>query len=243
MFLTYNEFREYDEYRKSTPPIEWLSEFDEYLSDYYGVQFMPTYYEKIDTLNPTRAIHNLHLIVFSMEEAKGIVTKNHNNPSTEAFNHEMQYISSIAKKYADNTGLPILKERDVFRVLRLEYYDENYRHHHLLSHKLPELKEELKKKFYGTVPFILSFGSNSHCIFNTKAEAKDFLSGDNYTEICGQIFKTLKQYDEYNVLTQDDIRIFADYKEHYEKIPMWGRWVSDLSKEEWDKYERSIIES
>ena len=51
----------------------------------------------------------------------------------------------------------------------------------------------------------------------------------------------LKPYDDYNVLKKDDIKIFIDYKENKESVPMYSRWVQEMRNEQFEEYEKSII--
>lgn len=52
----------------------------------------------------------------------------------------------------------------------------------------------------------------------------------------------LKPYDDYNVLKKDDIKIFVDYKENKELVPMYSRWVQEMRNEQFEEYEKSIID-
>ncbi len=112
---------------------------------------------------------------------------------------------------------------------------------YLLKNKASELKKEIES-YFTHLNLIYLDVRDRICVFNSIKEAKNFLLSREYNAIRKRIYDLLKQFDDYDVLALDDIRIFIDYKEHYEKTPMWGRWVRDLSKKEWDKYERSIIE-
>ncbi len=111
---------------------------------------------------------------------------------------------------------------------------------YLLNDKMADLKEKIRL-FFSDLDLLYINKKCNVCVFNSINEAKNFLLSEEYSIIKKKIYDLIKQFDDYNVLALDDIRIFVDYKENYEKTPMWGRWVSDLSKEEWDKYEKSII--
>lgn len=75
----------------------------------------------------------------------------------------------------------------------------------------------------------------------TKEKARDFLLSKYCKIIKKRCFELLKPYDDYNVLKKDDIKIFIDYKENKESVPMYSRWVQEMRNEQFEEYEKSII--
>lgn len=76
----------------------------------------------------------------------------------------------------------------------------------------------------------------------TKEKASDFLLSDYFEIIKKRCFDLLKPYDDYNVLKRDDIKIFVDHKENKENVPMYSRWVQEMRNEQFEEYEKSIID-
>ena len=114
---------------------------------------------------------------------------------------------------------------------------------YLLSHKPFELQEQIKAYFSNLPVYnIRSWYIPAICVLKTKKDAKEFLLSDDYKRLKKQIYELLKSYDEYDVLEEDHIRIFVDYMEHMKSIPMYGRWVDDLSNDESDKHFKMLLE-
>lgn len=83
---------------------------------------------------------------------------------------------------------------------------------------------------------------HQRCIAKTKAEAGKFLLSEKYKTIKKQIYDLLKSYDKYNLLEENDIELFVDYKGHRDSLGYkYGMWVDDLMEEEMIKYEKGLI--
>lgn len=79
------------------------------------------------------------------------------------------------------------------------------------------------------------------CVLETIEQARDFLLSEYCKTVRKECFDLLNPYDEYNVLKENDIIIFVDYKENKEKMSMYGLWVRELPIDELEKYEKSLI--
>lgn len=75
----------------------------------------------------------------------------------------------------------------------------------------------------------------------TKIKAGEFLLSEEYKIIKKKIYDLLKSYDKYDLLEEKDVMLFVDYKDHMDKIPMYGRWVQDLTEREMIEYEKGLI--
>lgn len=238
---TNRELKEYDEYCKGEPVFPWLSELEAYLTSYYGVDFMPTLYEKVYLKNPNCISHIITPMVLSQEEEDKIYTHTFSELSEHAYEHELNVIRKKVYELSNKYGIPVLESKDNIRVLRIYPYLYLYRSYHFPQIAF-EHKHEMQPFFEHLNPISVHIGLVSSCVLNSKKEARKFLLSNDYKEIRKRIFNILKAYDEYNVLRESDVRIFVDYKENFERTPMHGRWVGDLNQSEWEKYEKSIIE-
>lgn len=238
MFGCYKDLEKYDEYRQGEPAFSWLPEFDKWASKHFGVKLMPSYVNIIEQKNPKRILYNIELMAFDRADTDKMRADWKNyfdeiNTLETVQNKAME----LAQKYND----PILNAGDKVRVLRLNTYKYIYLITYLYGKKPFELKNEIKAFFSHLSPVYFSPENPVICVFETKEEARNFLLSDEYNKIRKQIFDLLKPYDDYDVLKESDIMIFADYKENKERIPMYSRWVRDLGQKEWDEHFESII--
>lgn len=146
-------------------------------------------------------------------------------------------MSAINKKIAEVSGL---KENDFDSVISGNF--ANSWKIYLTNGQVPEeLRACINNLFKDVDTFERYY--YKECIMKTKEDAKRFLLSEEYKNIKKGVYDLLKTHDKYDLLEENDICIFVDYKEHKEKISMYGRWVNDLSDDEMAKYENSIINS
>ena len=97
------------------------------------------------------------------------------------------------------------------------------------------------EEYFASVSSVyLALGNITGCVLPTKKDAAKFLISEEYRTIRRRIYTMIKMYDKYGALREDDIHIFVDYKEHFDKIPMYSRWVDDMNYEEYNRYEKSL---
>lgn len=133
-----------------------------------------------------------------------------------------------------------LKEKDFDSVISGDFV--SHWKIYLTSGKVPQnLSDRINDLFKNVNVFERFY--YKECIMKTKAEAKQFLLSEEYTAIKKRVYDLLKSHDKYDLLEEKDVCIFVDYKEHMEKISMYGRWVNDMSDKEKNEYENSIINS
>ncbi len=110
----------------------------------------------------------------------------------------------------------------------------------LIDEKELENRSVIEECFAAVSPVYLALGSITECVLPTKKDAAKFLISEEYRTIRRRIYTLIKMYDKYGALREDDISIFVDYKEHFDKIPMYGRWVNDMNYEEYNRYEKTL---
>lgn len=245
MLELYSELVKYDEYRKGEPFFSWLPEFDRWVCEYFGVEFMPSYAEIRKIGRNNTIMYDISLMLFDKDDTKKFwsgPTWYGRIPWYEK-DKVLEKVQEKAREFAFKYNEPILKENEEIRVVDIAIYKNMYLFTYLLSHKPFELQEQIKAYFSNLPVYsIRSWYIPAICVLKTKKDAKEFLLSDDYKRLKKQIYELLKSYDEYDVLEEDHIRIFVDYMEHMKSIPMYGRWVDDLSNEESDKHFKMLLE-
>ncbi len=116
-----------------------------------------------------------------------------------------------------------------------------YYKNRLIDAKVHENRGTVEEYFAETAAEHLCLGSTIECVLSTKTAAAEFLISEEYRTIRRRIYTFIKMYDKYDALSEEDIHIFVDYKEHFDKTPMYGRWVADMNYEEYNRYEKTLI--
>lgn len=242
LFYTYKDFEKYEHYRKGPPALPWLPEFEKWLSEYYGVEVLPCAYEKRISPNSQHAIYNIRPVLLRRDDAEKVYTKTFKSLSCENTEYELKVMSEKAFSYAQKYNLPKVADNKLFRVLHCEIYLESYRDLYLLKHQASKVleQEDLLLKyniscFMPGIPMI--------CIFKTISQAKDFIVGGGVSAVRKYIFDNLKVHDQFDFLKENDIQVFVDYQENRVHIPMYSRWVCDMTNEEMEKYIIQILNS
>lgn len=208
----------------------WLSEVKQCIETTYDIKLITITYENKENT------HQFEICLYELDDYLKIVSED--GRIIPQKQHAVEnFINNMVEKYMeyDNGEEIICKiSQTFFKSKVLEY---------LYMRKSFELKNEIEALFSHLSPVYCSVENPSICVFETKEDAKRFLLGDEYNKIRKQIFDLLKPFDDYNILKESHIRIFADFRENKERIPMYSRWVHDLYDQEWDEYENSIINS
>lgn len=138
-------------------------------------------------------------------------------------------------------GTPAINDTQRIVVVIEQAYLVTYRNQILLWKKSLQHENEIESLFTYLKPYRLSVGAAPYiCILKTRKQAREFYNSSRYSEIAMEIFNLLKPYDEFYILKINDIHIFADYMEHYEKTPMHSMWVNDMNYSDMEKYMRSL---
>ena len=216
---------------------------------FYNCQFEPMFFPWLDDVKKwIEKTYNTKVVTISYEFT---CKKNHEFCLYLYFNKDLNRIplegSNSLNLHAKTIEEKILEHLVLETDEKVECYLSHYTFQlraklYLLKNKASDLEKEIES-YFKHLDLIYLNARDRICVFNSIEEAKKFLLSEEYNVIKKNIYDLLNQFDDYNVLALDDIRIFVDYKKNYENTPMWGRWVHDLSKEEWDKYEKSIIDS
>lgn len=205
----------------------WLDEVKQWIEDSYNISIITIGYENEENT------HKFYICLYDWKDYLKIASEN-GRIITDKLEAVENNIKGILEKHSGYNSEDILcKISDCFFKTQVLVYI-SYR-------KAFELKDEIEAFFSHLSPVYLSVELPSICVFETKEQAKKFLLSEEYTKIKKQIFDLLKPFDDYDVLEESHIRIFVDYKENKEHIPMYSRWVRDLNIEEWDRYEKNII--
>ncbi len=115
----------------------------------------------------------------------------------------------------------------------------------LYRNRLTEIisKEQRKtiESFFSGIPLVyLHIGNPVICVTETKEDAAKLIISDELGTIKRRIYTLLKIYDKYNALLEEDAAIFTDHKEHMDKMPLYGKWVEDMTKNESSIYENKL---
>lgn len=226
--MTKEELGEF--YNAQFEPMEfpWLSDVKAWIEKRYDVKVMTIQYDIINN-----DIFEFTLYLYSSSEWKNI-------PLTDGQAFWCGHCVEIEKNISK-----YLKCNNKIRC-RLTYTNfESSAKKYLLSllYRLDMLESEVKSLFIRFKPIYFSLVNPIICVLETKEKARDFLLSEYYKFIKKKCFDLLKPYDDYNVLKKDDIKIFVDYKENKELVPMYSRWVQEMPADQFELYEKSIIES
>ena len=144
-------------------------------------------------------------------------------------------MSGINHKIAELSGL----EEGSFDSVISSYFVSQWKRYLTVVKKEHDLSKQIKS-FFKKVKMIELLHCEI-CIMKTKTDAGKFLLSEEYKIIKKKIYELLKSYDKYDLLEEKDVMLFVDYKEHMDKITMYGRWVQDLMEEEMIEYENGLI--
>ena len=242
---TYDNFKEYDEYRKKgEPALPWLPEFEAWLKEYYEVDFLPCKYDKIYQKSYDRVLYNISPMVMTERDARKVLTKTISEFSVESSECEFSVMQAKAIELAQKHKAPILNQNDRIRVFRCYRYLTLYRDFYLLGKKTRDLNKQIESVIEDiSHSRIYKFGYYA-CVFPTKEQAYCFLSNGKYQQLQENIYKLLKPFDEFEVLTKDIIVLLVDYESHYNKIIKlcpYTRWMADNNIEYVKNYNLRIL--
>lgn len=226
--LNKDELNEYYNYQFEPMEFPWLNDVKEWIEKKYDVKVMTILYEfTIDK------IHRFILYLYSYDQHKNIPLVGDN--FWEYHCEEIETFISNYFKVEDGEKIECKLGNSTFVTCVRRY---------LLSllYRLDILESEVKSLFIRFKPIYLSLGNPIICVLETKEKARDFLLSNYFEIIKKKCFDLLKPYDDYNVLKKDDIKIFVDYKENKELVPMYSRWVQEMRNEQFEEYEKSIID-
>lgn len=129
-----------------------------------------------------------------------------------------------------------------FLIIFITNYFVSWWKGYLTGEKLPkELRDSINNLFKGVDTFERTY--YKVCIMKTKEEAKQFILSEEYKNIKKGIYNLLKTHDKYDLLEEDDICVFVDYKEHMESLKDYVMWLYDMSNEEKIEYDNELINS
>lgn len=144
-------------------------------------------------------------------------------------------MSDINHKIAEVSGL----EEGSFDSVISRNFVSQWKRYLIVVKKEHDLSDQIKA-FFKNVNVIELLHCNI-CVMATKVKAGEFLLSEEYKIIKKKIYDLLKSYDKYNLLEEKDVTLFVDYKEHMDKISMYGRWVDYLTEDEMIEYENGLI--
>lgn len=226
--MTKEELNEF--YNSQFEPMEfpWLSDVKAWIEKKYDVKLMTILYERSDD-----GINEFMLYFYSPADWNKIPLV-----GGQAFwcGHCAE-IENIIYDYLKCCG----KIRCRLRYTSFESSARRYLFS--LLYRLDKLENEVKSLFIKLEPIYITLGGPIICVLETKEKAREFLLSEYYNFIRQKCFDLLKKYDDYNVLKEEDIRIFVDYKENKEKTPMYGFWIQEMSNEDFKEYEDALINS
>lgn len=206
-------------YRNEPMDFPWLSNVRKWLEETYGAKVLTIAHRQQDKT------HFFYVFLWYRDDMEKIP-------------HEMD------KKLLElriNTAEKKIQEyidEEVLCLIAAESFDSKVRG--FIARKAADVKAETAALFEHLNPCYLSDMGNI-CVLPTKNDAKAFLLSEDYQNIRKQLSVILKKLDRYDVFTENDVRIFVDYKQNMDRTPMWGMWARELSREDMDKYEDSII--
>ena len=242
MFFTYSEFGEYRRSMEEDSKLKWLPEFEAWLSKYYDVEFMPSSYKQVTTRG--MQLHNISLVVMNKTDVTRVIFKTCPENSPERWQYVKEFLTQKANEYALLYQEPIMTDKDCLRVVDVISFLDSYRDFYLLGQKVQDLNKQIES--------VIEEISHSHvhrfgycaCVFSTKEQAYRFLSGGKYQQVQENIYKILKPFDEFDVLTKDKIVLLVDYESHYDqviKICPYTRWMADINIEDVKRYNLGIL--
>ncbi len=242
MFTT-TEFEQYRESWSKPPIYPWLPEFEEWVAEKYDVTVFPTISEERTCAGDDCILFNFDVIVYSDKDLYRIFDGDYQSKSV--LTALTDKVKSLIAKY----DRPKVKPNDVIRVLRVCSYTYIYLIFRLLGTIFHKEEEKIKRVFSNLKLFELYLTPTCEyqmsCIFNTKAEAKQFLLSDEFDELRLKVYDILKPYDEHNILKPEHIRLVPDYEENFlnSKISsMYGRWLSDMDEKEYNWFIGTLLE-
>ncbi len=100
-------------------------------------------------------------------------------------------------------------------------YKDLYPHQSKVAKAIAEYFEALKLYCYDL--------SDLLCIFNAKEQASAFYHSDDFNKLNLKIYEIIKPFDNCNVLNPEDICVYIDYADNYEKIQKvygYGQFVA-----------------
>jgi len=215
-------------YNAQFEPMEfpWLSDVKAWIEKRYDVKVMTILYEfTIDK------IHRFILYLYSYDQHKNIPLVGDN--FWEYHCEEAETFISNYLKVEAGEKIECKLGNSTFVACARRYLSS-------LLYRSDMLESEVKSLFIRFKPIFLSLGNPIICVLETKEKARDLLLSEHIEFIKKRCFDLLKPYDDYNILKDNDIKIFVDYKENKESVPMYSRWVQEMSNEQFEEYEKSI---
>ncbi len=228
--ITYKDFREYQDYMKKQPPLQWLTEFDRYLSEKYGVRLMPTLYD--ETQSGKCYLHRFFIVPYSDEDYKRLMKFMEGENSWDCVEIYRREFRKDLDIFISRYDTPRLKENGVVLPVLEHSYLWHYKYNYLLGHKMWEMRDRLSEYFDYLKPVDLTIDGRVCCVLETRKQAAEFYRSPQYRELSEKLCREIKAYDEYDVLTPENIHILTDYREHYESTPMYYRWRMDMTLSE-----------
>lgn len=242
MFTT-ADFGRYRESWSKPPIYPWLPEFEKWIAEKYDVTVFPTISEERTCAGDDCILFNFEVIVYSAKDLYRIFDGDYQSESV--LTALTDKVKSLIAKY----DRPKVKPNDVIRVLRVCSYTRYYLFYYLQGKIFLRELKKIKQVFSHLKLFELYITAPCYypisCIFNTKAEAKQFLLSDEPDELRLKVYDILKPYDEHNVLKPEHIRLLPDYEENFRnsKISsMYGRWLSDMDENEYNWFIGTLLE-
>lgn len=227
-------FDKYQDYLKKEPPLAWLPEFDEYVSEKYGVRLMPTFYGEEDS--GKHYFYGFSLTPYSDEDFNRLcdIFKGKNTLDDSVFENEM---NKIIVDFINRYKSPEIKENGIICPFLCQSYLLHYRCNYLLRDIKMKMWDELKKNYDFLKPYHLE---PDICILKTRKQAAEFYRSQKYKEICRKYYEAIKPFDEYDALKIEHVHIFVDYKKHYENTYLHTLWVHDMCSEDYFGYMDSL---
>ncbi len=237
--ISYRDFKKYLDYLQGGPAFSWLPEFDGYVSEKYGVRLMPAFYAETQTAGKVY-LQRFHIVPYSDEDYEKLKSfMEGGNPQDYIVNYRREF-RKILDIFISRYDTPKIKEGAIVAPVLERSYLWHYTFNYLLSYKMQEIRGELERYFDYLKPYRLSFGSVCVCILETREQAAQFYHSPEYKELPQKLYAELKKHDQYDVLLPGNIHIFTDYKEHYNSMSMFVRWVGDMNYAEMKEYMDSL---
>lgn len=217
-------------YNAQFEPMEfpWLNDVKAWIEKRYDVKEMTVLYEFT-----TDNIHRFILYLYSYEQHKNIPLVGDNLWEYHCEEAEA-FISKYFKVEAD--------EKIECKLGNSTFVTSARKYLLSLLYRSDMLESEVKSLFIRFKPVYLSIWDPIICVLETKEKARALLLSEYCEAVKKRCFDLLKPYDDHKVLTTDDIKIFVDHRENKESVPMYSRWVHEMSNEEFEEYERAVID-
>lgn len=217
-------------YNSQFEPMEfpWLSEVREWVNKTYNTRLLTI------TLNESGRNGGWKRFLFFFYDMNDKIPRIH-----YAGGGSEEDMSDINRKIAEVSGL----EEGSFDSIISMYGDfvSQWKRYLTVVKKQHDLTGQIKAFFKKVKVIELIHGEL--CIMKTKVKAGEFLLSEEYKIIKKKIYDLLKIFDKYDLLEEKDVMLFVDYKDHKDKITMYGRWVEDLTEGEMIAYEKELIDA